>query len=122
MPLDPVRSEQAGILAGVQAKSGVYANLSARDRDQMIARQARMLKMIEGKKTSAELEDAEKVELASTLDWIDETVKRADDERMVCKRVRVIGSNMKERVCMTVAQKREATERARDEMTRSQRN
>lgn len=120
MALDPIRSEQAQILAGVQAKSGVYADLSVRDRTQMIERQTRMLKMIEGKETSAELEKAERAELSTTLEWIDQTVKRADDARMVCERVRVIGSNMKERVCMTVAQRREATERARDEMTRSQ--
>lgn len=120
--LDPIRSEQAEILARVKAKTGVFADISARDREQMVERQMRMLKMIEGKKTSAELQETEKLELSRTLEWIDVTVKRADDERMICERVRVLGSNMKERVCMTVAQKREAGERARDEMTRSQRN
>ncbi len=120
MALDPIRRQQALILAGVQAKSGVYADLSARDRKQMVERQTRLLEMIEGKKTSADLEEAEQVELSGTLEWIDATVKGADDERMVCERVRVIGSNMKERVCMTVAQRREATERAREEMTRPQ--
>lgn len=120
--LDPIRSEQAEILARVKAKTGAFADISARDREQMVERQMRMLKMIEGKKTSAELQETEKLELSRTLEWIDVTVKRADDERMICERVRVLGSNMKERVCMTVAQKREAGERARDEMTRSQRN
>lgn len=120
--LDPVRNEQAEILARVKAKTGAFADLSARDRKQMVERQTRMLKMIEGKKTTEELQETEKLELSNTLEWVDATVKRADDERMVCERVRVIGSNMKERVCMTVAQKREAGERARDDLIRSQRN
>lgn len=39
-----------------------------------------------------------------------------DDSRMVCRRERSTGSNMPQRVCMTVAQRREALEAARKTM------
>lgn len=120
LPLDPVRNQQAQILAGVQAKSGIYANLSGSERDQLLTRQARMLRMIEGKKMSAELKEAEKIELFNTLEWIAAVVNDEDDERMVCERLTVVGSNVKKRVCMTVAQKRIASELAREDLTRRQ--
>ncbi len=39
------------------------------------------------------------------------------DSRMVCRRERTTGTNRPERVCLTVAQRREATERARKDMS-----
>ena len=38
---------------------------------------------------------------------------RADDERMVCERVKVIGSNKVERICKTARQRREEREGAK---------
>lgn len=38
---------------------------------------------------------------------------RADDERMICERVKVIGSHKVERVCKTAAQRREEREGAK---------
>lgn len=120
LPLDPVRNQQAQILAGVQAKSGIYASLTEREREQLLTRQARMLKMIEGKQMSAELVEAEKIELFNTLEWIEAVVNHADDDRMVCERRTVVGSNLKQRVCMTIAQKRIASDLARENLTRGQ--
>lgn len=120
LPLGPVRNQQAQILAGVQAKSGIYASLTEREREQLLTRQARMLKMIEGKQMSAELVEAEKIELFNTLEWIEAVVNHADDDRMVCERRTVVGSNLKQRVCMTIAQKRIASDLARENLTRGQ--
>ncbi|MBA2239439.1 MAG: hypothetical protein H0W24_12205 [Lysobacter sp.] len=116
LPLDPVREQQAQILAGAKASTGIYANLSASERDQLISRQAKMLRMIEGKKMSAELSEAQKLELFNTLEWIEATVNRADDERLVCERVVVVGSNLRQRVCMTVVQRREAREASKRQL------
>lgn len=116
LPLDPVRSQQAEIRAGVQAGTGIYKNLSMRDRSELLERQEKMLRMIEGKKISGELSEAEKVELFNTLEWIEATANREDDERMVCERRKVLGSNRTQRFCMTVAQRREAQERARNDL------
>ncbi len=120
LQLDPVRAQQAEIMAGAKAKSGIYANLSASDRDRLITRQMRMLQLIEGKKMSAELSESEKLELFNSLEWIEATVNRAEDERMVCERTAVVGSNLKKRVCMTVAAKRELEERSRERLLDAQ--
>lgn len=120
LPLDPVREQQAEILAGAKARSGIYANLSAQDRDRLISRQSQMLQMIEGKKMSAELSESDKLRLFNDLEWIEATVNRADDERVVCERTVVIGSNLKKRVCMTVAARRELEERSRERLLEAQ--
>lgn len=120
LPLDPVRSQQAAIRAGVQAGSGIYKNLSVRDRSELLGRQEKMLRMIEGKNISGELGEAEKVELFNTLEWIGATVNREDDDRMICERRKALGSNRTQRFCMTVAERREAQERARTELDRSE--
>lgn len=120
LALDPVRQQQAEILAGAKAKTGIYASLSADDRDMLITRQMKVLRMIEGKKMSAELTESEKLELFNSLEWIEATVNNAEDERVVCERHAVIGSNLKQRVCMTVAAKRELSERSRERLLDAQ--
>ncbi len=121
LQLDPVRTQQAEIRAGAQAATGIYENLSSSQRDELLSRQQRVLRMIEGKQMSSELSKAHKLELFNELEWIEATVNRAQDQRMVCERRAVVGSNMKQRVCMTVAEKRAAEERARNEMVRANR-
>lgn len=46
-------------------------------------------------------------------------VEEADDERMVCTYEKTIGSNMKKRICKTVAQRNKEREESRDMMNRS---
>lgn len=46
-------------------------------------------------------------------------VEEADDERMVCTYEKTIGSNMKKRICKTVAQRNKEREDSRDAMNRS---
>jgi len=46
-------------------------------------------------------------------------VEESDDERMVCTYEKTIGSNMKKRICKTVAQRNKEREDSRDAMNRS---
>lgn len=117
LPLGAVRTQQAEIRAGVQAGTGRYALLSERERNQLLDRQVRMLRMIDGKQTSAELGEGDKVALFNDLEWISAMLNRSEDDRMVCERRAVLGSHHKQRVCMTVGQKRIAAERARQELS-----
>ena len=116
LPLGAVRTQQAEIRAGVQARTGRYAALSERERNELLDRQTRMLRMIGDKQTSAELSEGDKLALFNELEWISATLNRSEDDRMVCERRAVLGSHHKERVCMTVGQKRIAAERARQEL------
>ncbi len=114
--LDDVRAQQAEIRAGVQAGRGIYEGLPATKRGELVSRQERMLALIEGKQTADDLTEKQKIELFNTLEWIEATVNRAEDERMVCEVRTTIGSNRKERVCMTVAAMRRMREEGRQRM------
>lgn len=120
--LDEVRSQQADIRAGVNAATGIYEDMSEANRRQLLERQDRVLRAIDGKTRGAELTEDAQIAVFNDLEWIEAAINRAEDERMVCERRKQLGSNRKERVCMTVAQQREMRERARAEMMRGDRN
>ncbi|MHB8912559.1 MAG: hypothetical protein ACYC42_07910 [Lysobacter sp.] len=54
----------------------------------------------------------QKIEIANTLESINALVSQAEDNHKVCERVKVIGSNRPQNVCMTVAQRRRLREDA----------
>ena len=119
LQLDAIRAEQATIRAGVEAhSSGRYKELTEATRTELLARQASMLELIDGKQSGDQLTEAQRTEVTTTLAWIDAKLKEADDERMVCERRKTIGSNRRERVCMTAAQMRAQREATRDNMER----
>ena len=113
---DQIRARQAQISAGLQAGNSPYAELSTRAREELTERQARMLALLEGKQRIDELDADAQAQVEADARWIENAVSRAEDERMVCERRRVLGSNRKERVCKTVAQLREEREAARNAM------
>lgn len=117
--LDALRTRQAQIRAGVEARSGGgYKELSEASRTELLQRQAGMLELIEGKSTANELTEEQQAQVQATVTWIDAKLKEANDERMVCERRTTLGSNRKERVCMTAAQMRAQREAAREQMDR----
>ena len=114
--LDDIRSQQTEIRDGVEARTGRYKDLSSTERSELLTKQARMLQTIEGKRSTAELNDQQKTEVFNTLEWIEAVVNNDGDERMVCERRPVLGSTRKERVCKTAGQWREEREAARNMM------
>lgn len=115
--LDDIRSQQHEIRVGVEERTGPYKDLSASERSELLTKQDRMLRTIEGKKSTAELNDVQKTEVFNTLEWIEAVVNNSDDdERMVCERRAILGSTRKERVCKTQTQWREEREAARNLM------
>lgn len=113
---DQIRARQAQINAGIQAGDSPYAELSAKSREELAERQARMLALLEGKRRIDELDSDAQARVGADVEWIENALTRASDERLVCERRRVLGSNRKERVCKTVAQLREEREAARNAM------
>jgi hypothetical protein len=117
LKLDEIRARQETIRAGVQANAtGPYKELSAAARTELLSRQAKMLELINGKQSESELTDDQRAEVTATLAWIDAKLKEAEDERMVCERRQILGSNRKERVCMTAAQMRAQREAQSQEL------
>lgn len=116
LEFDAIRAQQAEIRSGVEARAGRYKDMPSGARIDLLAKQAQVLRMIEGKQSSEELNDAQKTEVFNTLEWIEAAVNNAEDERMVCERRAVLGSNRKERVCKTVGQLRVEHDAARDQV------
>jgi hypothetical protein len=81
-----------------------------------VRRQDALLKMLDGKESTDDLPERARIEAFNTLEWIEATLNKEDDQRMVCVRERTIGSNRVTRTCRTEAQWAEARERAREQM------
>ena len=116
---DAIRSQQAQIKAGVVARTGAYKDLPASTREQLLAQQAIVLGLIEGKQTTDDLDASQKSALFAALDAIDSMVSKANDERMVCQLRKMLGSNRNERVCRTAGQIREEREALRHQLDRA---
>lgn len=106
-----IRSAQDALKGAVERKEGDFAGLSDEERQRILDKQAAIYALIEGKQSAAELGEEDKRQLVNALEEVKALVTRAEDERMVCQRVRVIGSNRPENKCMTVRQRREMRER-----------
>lgn len=112
--IDDIRAQQSEIRAGVESRSGPYKDLSNAQRNELLSRQGRMLRMLEGKQSTDELSEQQRVDVFNTLEWIEGVVNNSEDERMVCEHRPVVGSHRKERVCKTAAQWDREREAARN--------
>ena len=116
---DAIRGEQAQIKDGIDARTGAYKDLPASTREQLLAQQAIVLGLIEGKQSTGDLDASQKSKLFAALDAIDTMVNKASDERMVCQMRKTLGSNRNERVCRTAGQIREERETVRHQLGRT---
>ncbi len=116
--LDEIRSQQTEIREDARAGRGIYENLSESQRAELFSKQDVALRLMEGKQAVGELNEPERIELFNQLEAIEALVNQAEDQRMVCQRVATIGTNRKQRVCKTVAQRREEMRLAQDMLNR----
>lgn len=113
-----ITAQQAQIRSDVLAGEGRYRDMPTRTRNELLDRQTRLLRMLDGKISSDDLSQDQRMEAFNTLEWIEAAINNAEDERMICKREKTLGSNMDKRVCKTVAQRREEQEAARRSIDR----
>jgi hypothetical protein len=114
--IDDIRHQQAEIRDSVEARKAPYDELSASERSELLSKQSRMLHMLDGKRSTEELNEQQKTEVFNTLEWIESVANNSQDDRMICERRPVLGSNRKERVCKTAAQWSAEREAARSVM------
>jgi len=117
-----VVTEQTQLRVELEAGSGRAAGISATRRADLLARQQELLDMLDGKKTARELTPQQQLFARETLALIEAAVEDDDEERMVCRHEKTLGSNMVERTCRTVAQMRIDQERARATMASGMRD
>jgi hypothetical protein len=68
-----------------------------------------------------ELSDNDKMKLLNAQSHVNAVLLKNDDQRLVCERYTPTGSHRPQKVCITVAQRRENSERARRQLESNQR-
>ncbi len=111
--LADIRAQQTELLADVRAGEGDFEEMAGPEREELAARQVRLLAMIEGKDTVADLDDDAQVEAFNLLEQINATINDVQGQRVVCERVLKTGSHRKVKVCMTVAERDQLREDSR---------
>lgn len=109
--------QQSHLRAMVVAGRGPFKDLNANDRDALVKTQTRVLEMLDGHGSIDELRVDEKIELFNHLESVKAAVNRATDDRQVCERTKVIGSNRYRLLCMNVSDYREYKRQAQKALT-----
>lgn len=115
LDLQKVISQQKQIRTDLMASKD-YRGLSEAERNEVLSRQDSLFRMFEGKQEADELTADERTYAFNQLEWIEGALNDEQDDRMVCKRERQIGSNRMTRVCRTAKQAEEERELARQRM------
>ncbi len=113
LQIEAIVTQQNQIRADVLAGTARYKDMPQKTRDELLAKQAALLKMLEGKQDTGELTREQRIEAFNTLEWIEATINKEPDERMICQRSRATGSLRVTTNCKTKRQLKEAEERAR---------
>jgi hypothetical protein len=120
LQLQDIREQQSQLQIQVRAGKGAFKDMSESERRELLAKQDRVLTLLQGKQSAGELSVDDRLEVFNTLEEIKGAVAKAEDERKICKRTKTVTSNVPQVVCMTAAQQREQQERARNMMQRAQ--
>lgn len=112
--LDDIRKQQIELREAARAGSGAFKDFPRRERDQLVDKQSALLDLIEGKQDVTQLDEPVRLDVFNRLEEIRAIVDRGEDSRVVCEYEKRTGSNMKKRVCRTVAEQREQMRQAQE--------
>lgn len=107
-----IRTAQGELRQAIERKSGNYSHFSDDERKAIFARQDEVLSLIDGKQDIAELGPDGKIALANALEAVKSSVARAEDSRMICERIKPVGSNRPQNKCISVGARRRMREEA----------
>lgn len=113
---DKVMTEQRQIRSDAKARAGRYKYMDDDQRSRLLGAQSRLFAIIDSR-SYGELSADQRLQAFNALESISAIVNNEDDERMVCERVKTVGSNRIQRVCKTVAQREYEREQARDDLS-----
>ena len=116
LTVQDIVKQQNQLRAQAMAGKGPFKGMAKRERDEMVTHQDRVLTMIGDRKDLDGMSTDQRTELYNELQWIDATLAKAQDERMICEQTRSVGSNRVQSVCMTAAQRERLRQRAQSEM------
>lgn len=88
--------------------------LSADKKSEISAAMARIEQRIQGRDTYGSMDDAQRTEMVNDVSLIHFALANKDDDRLICKQERKIGSNRMSSTCATAAQWEEARKRSQE--------
>ena len=115
-----VVAQQKQIRDDLMIRKGRYKDMPDPTRVELLSRQAELLAMLDGKRTAADLTEEPQMQAFNTLEWIEAAINNAEDERVICRREKVLGSTRTTRACRTAEYERRARAESRDRIERSQ--
>jgi hypothetical protein len=110
--LPDIHAQQVQLRQQALAGQGRFKDLGAAERQALVAQQDRFLALTKGRQSLDELSMDDKLAAINTLEAINATITRAEDERLICERIKQVGSHRPTRICRTVAELREARQAA----------
>lgn len=122
LKINAVLADQAQLRTELENATGRAAKVSPEKRADLLVRQQELTDLLQGKKSAKELTPQQQAFARETLALIEAAVEDDDDERVICRREKTLGSNMVERTCRTVAQMKLDQERAREAMMKGSRD
>lgn len=107
-----ILAQQAQIRADAVAGTGRYKDLPEHQRSELFALQDRVTAKLSGRAATTAMKEHDQIAVFNALEAISAILNGDEDERMICERKRPVGSNRRETVCRTVAQRRADQETA----------
>ena len=117
---DAIVAQQTELRSQVVAKQGAFKDLNQRERDELIAVQDRVLALLAPVREIDDLNADQRLALFNDLERVAAMAKNAEDNRKVCERSRVTGSNRYQVVCMTALEYERHKARVREQMDKAQ--
>ena len=102
-----ILDQQAGIRAEAMNKKGHYKDMDEPQRQELFTHQDKVNRMLEGVTSTTDLPEQDQIVVFNSLEAIEAIINKAEDDRLVCTRVKPVGSNRPQTVCKTVWQLRE---------------
>lgn len=107
-----IRTAQGDLRQAIERKSGNYSHFTDDERKAIFAKQDEVLSLIDGKQAVADLGPDGKIALANALEAVNASVARAEDNRMICERIKPVGSNRPQNKCISAGTRRRMREEA----------
>ncbi len=121
MDAQAILKQQQDIRAEVDKPGGRFKHLTDDKRENLFANQGTVNALLKDRQSMQELSEVDRIAAFNALENIEGILNQVEDDRMVCERIKPVGSNRPKTVCQTVAERRAEREQAqRDVSNRTQ--
>lgn len=116
--LAEINAQQVQLRGDVQNARGLFKDVPASKRNELLDRQNRVIEITSSAQSVDQLDDESRIELFNSLELIRATVAKAQGDRKVCEKSRLVGSNRYQVVCMTASEREKIRAQTREALGR----